>query len=35
MPQFNLTEEEVNDLADFLEWVSKMNTQAWPPNQAG
>jgi nitric oxide reductase subunit C len=35
MPQFNLTDQEVNDLADFLEWVSKTNTQNWPPNQAG
>jgi nitric oxide reductase subunit C len=35
MPQFNLTEQEVNDLADFLEFVSKINTQGWPPNDAG
>ncbi|QFY62738.1 cytochrome c (plasmid) [Rhizobium grahamii] len=35
MPQFNLTDQEVNDLADFLEWVSKTKTQNWPPNQAG
>ncbi len=35
MPQFNLTEQEVNDLADFLEWTSKIKTQNWPPNDAG
>jgi nitric oxide reductase subunit C len=35
MPQFNLTEQEVNDLADFLEFVSKIKTQGWPPNDAG
>jgi nitric oxide reductase subunit C len=35
MPQFNLTEQELNDLADFLEFVSKINTQGWPPNDAG
>lgn len=35
MPQFNLTEQELNDLADFLEFVSRINTQGWPPNQAG
>ena len=35
MPQFNLTDQEVSDLADFLEFVSKINTQGWPPNQAG
>lgn len=35
MPQFNLSEQELNDLADFLEWVSRINTQNWPPNDAG
>ncbi len=35
MPQFHLTDQEVSDLADFLEFVSKINTQGWPPNQAG
>jgi nitric oxide reductase subunit C len=35
MPQFHLTDQEVNDLADFLEWTSKINTQHWPPNDAG
>lgn len=35
MPQFHLTEQEVNDLAAFLEFVSRINTQGWPPNQAG
>ena len=35
MPQFNLTEQELDDLADFLEWTSKIKTQNWPPNDAG
>lgn len=35
MPQFNLSEQELGDLADFLEWTSKINTQNWPPNDAG
>ncbi|HMB75656.1 MAG TPA: cytochrome c [Kiloniellaceae bacterium] len=35
MPQFNLSEQELNDLADYLEWVSHINTQDWPPNDAG
>lgn len=35
MPQFNLTEQDVSDLADFLEFVSRINTQGWPPNIAG
>jgi nitric oxide reductase subunit C len=35
MPQFHLSDDEVNDLADFLEWTSKIKTQKWPPNEAG
>jgi len=35
MPQFNLTEQELDDLADFLEWTSRILTQDWPPNEAG
>ena len=35
MPQFNLTDAELNDLVDFLEWTSRIDTQGWPPNQAG
>ena len=34
-PQFHLTEQDINDLADFLEFVSRINTQGWPPNQSG
>lgn len=35
MPQFNLSEQELDDLIDFLEWTSRINTQGWPPNNAG
>ena len=35
MPQFNLSDQELNDLVDFLEWTSRINTQGWPPNDAG
>lgn len=35
MPQFNLSEQELNDLADFFEWVANIDTQNWPPNDAG
>jgi nitric oxide reductase subunit C len=35
MPQFNLTEQELDDLIDFLEWTSRIDTQGWPPNSAG
>ncbi|MFH1553992.1 MAG: cytochrome C [Rhizobiales bacterium 24-66-13] len=35
MPHFDLTDQELNDLVDFLEWTSRINTQKWPPNDAG
>jgi nitric oxide reductase subunit C len=35
MPQFNLNDQDLSDLIDFLEWTSKVNTQGWPPNNAG
>jgi len=35
MPQFNFTEEELDALADFLEYVSGINTADWPPNIQG
>ncbi|ALA20020.1 MULTISPECIES: cytochrome c [unclassified Chelatococcus] len=35
MPQFNLSDQELNDLADFLEWTGRIKTQNWPPNKAG
>ena len=35
MPQFNLTDQELDDLIDFLKWTSEINTQNWPPNDAG
>lgn len=31
MPQFNLTDQEHEDLAAFFEWVSRIDTQNWPP----
>jgi nitric oxide reductase subunit C len=31
MPQFNLAEAQLDDLANFLEWASRTNTQGWPP----
>ncbi|MCF3595366.1 cytochrome c [Rhodobacteraceae bacterium LMO-12] len=35
MPQFNLTDEEYRELADFLLWVNTIKAQDWPPNDAG
>lgn len=35
MPQFNLSEKDLDSLVDFLEWTSRMKTQNWPPHPAG
>ncbi len=35
MPQFNLTPEEVEDLAEFLIWTSRIDDNDWPPNIEG
>ncbi len=35
MPQFNLNAQEVNSLADFLIWTSKVNANKWPPTIEG
>lgn len=35
MPQFHLTEEELENLADFLIWTSRIDTNDWPPNIEG
>lgn len=35
MPQFNLTDQEYLDLTNFLLWVGRIDTQDWPPNDAG
>jgi len=35
MPQFNLTDKEVDEISDFLIWTSKVNTNEWPPTIEG
>ena len=35
MPQFNLSVEQVNNLADFLIWTSRIDDNEWPPNIEG
>ena len=35
MPNFHLDDRDLGDLIDFLEWTSRINTQGWPPNNAG
>jgi len=35
MPRFNLTDDEIRNLANFLIWADKTDTKNWPPNDAG
>jgi len=35
MPQFNLSDKQVNDLANFLIWTSRVKNNEWPPNIEG
>lgn len=35
MPQFSLTEQELDDLVAFLKWTSEIDTANWPPNIEG
>ncbi len=35
MPQFNLSDEELDAIAEFLKWTSEVNTANWPPNIQG
>jgi nitric oxide reductase subunit C len=35
MPQFHLSEQQLDDLVQFLDWTSKVNTEKWPPNIEG
>lgn len=35
MPQFNLSEKELDDLVAFFDWVSKIKTNNWPPKVSG
>jgi nitric oxide reductase subunit C len=35
MPQFNLTDAQLNDLVEFLKWTNGINTENWPPNIEG
>ena len=35
MPQFNLSDEELTGIAEFLKWTSEVNTANWPPNIQG
>lgn len=35
MPQFNLTDQEIDDLADFLKFTAEIDVNEWPPNIEG
>lgn len=35
MPQFNLTEDELEAVAQFLKYTSEINAAKWPPNIQG
>ncbi|MCW9013991.1 MAG: cytochrome c [Gammaproteobacteria bacterium] len=35
MPQFNLSQEELEAVAEFLKWVSEIDDENWPPNIQG
>lgn len=35
MPQFDLSEEELNAVAEFLKYTSEIDTANWPPNIQG
>ncbi|MBC7951265.1 MAG: cytochrome c [Rhodospirillaceae bacterium] len=35
MPQFNISDADLDALVDFLKWTSEINTQNWPPKVSG
>ena len=35
MPQFHLSEQQLDDVVQFLDWTSKITTEKWPPNIEG
>jgi nitric oxide reductase subunit C len=35
MPQFHFSDQQLDDLVEFLKWTSEINTENWPPNIEG
>ena len=35
MPHFNLSDQQLDDLVQFLKWTNGINTEHWPPNIEG
>ncbi len=35
MPRYDLSDEDMRALSEFLRWADQIDTQGWPPNEAG
>lgn len=35
MPKFDLSDDDLDALVDFLQWTDSIDTQGWPPTPAG
>lgn len=35
MPHFDIDDEDMEALIDFLEWTDAIDTQGWPPHESG
>lgn len=35
MPNFNLTDAQLDDMVEFLKWTNGVDTEKWPPNIEG
>ncbi|MBF0247753.1 MAG: cytochrome c [Alphaproteobacteria bacterium] len=35
MPHFDISDSDLDALVDFFRWTNSINTQNWPPNNAG
>jgi nitric oxide reductase subunit C len=35
MPQFDLSEKDINGLIEFFKWMGNVDTSNWPPNKEG
>lgn len=35
MPQFNFSDQQLDDMVEFLKWTNGVNTEKWPPNIEG
>ncbi|SDI38283.1 c-type cytochrome [Lutimaribacter saemankumensis] len=35
MPRYEMSDEDIRALSEFLRWADQTDTQGWPPNDAG